>query len=592
MYRLTAFLFLGLVAGFTSLAHSQAPELISFQGYLTNPSGTPISGTHDLTFSIHSAFSGGIMVWSETIEDVFVQTGVFDVVLGEGGSPPMRQIWFTSPMWLQINVDGENVGARMPLTSAPYALGLRGLRVMPNADPLAPPSLAGGYQSNEILSPVRGGTIGGGGDFAMSNRVGGDYGTIGGGRKNLAGFYTSGGLGNHPDATVGGGRENVAVGESGVVGGGYYNRAWDEMTTVAGGEDNEAGSFDADGSNGSHAAVGGGDENKASGRGSTIAGGSGNTANEDYSTIGGGVGNDTNGRWSTIPGGRHNITDGSYSFAAGWQAEAAHNGTFVWADSTDEPLGTTGDNQFLVRASGGVGIGTNAPAGQLHVVEGGTRSAVYVEGDYAGGIPGATMRVYNNSTSAGVTGYFESSGTDATFIVKNTSTGSLLKAYTGGNLRFLVDNAGDVYADGTFNPSGADLAESFNVEGSASAFTPGDVLVISDDIDYAVGSSNEPYSTRIAGVYATRPGVLLAPESMESENDDRIPLGVVGVIPTKVCDEGGPISRGDLLVSSSRPGHAMKADPARLGFGMVLGKALEEFRDEEAGVIRVLVNVR
>ena len=79
---------------------------------------------------------------------------------------------------------------------------------------------------------------------------------------------------------------------------------------------------------------------------------------------------------------------------------------------------------------------------------------------------------------------------------------------------------------------------------------------------------------------------------MGDNTSDQIPLGVVGVIPTKVCDEGGPIARGDLLVSSSRPGHAMKADPSLLGFGMVLGKALEEFRGGETGFIKVLVSVR
>jgi hypothetical protein len=36
----------------------------------------------------------------------------------------------------------------------------------------------------------------------------------------------------------------------------------------------------------------------------------------------------------------------------------------------------------------------------------------------------------------------------------------------------------------------------------------------------------------------------------------------------------------------------MRADPARLRFGMVLGKALEEFRGPRTGVIRVLVNVK
>lgn len=59
-----------------------------------------------------------------------------------------------------------------------------------------------------------------------------------------------------------------------------------------------------------------------------------------------------------------------HSFAAGFLAEANHGGTFVWADSASGfgvPFPSTGVNQFLIRASGGVGIGTNSPDGLVDV---------------------------------------------------------------------------------------------------------------------------------------------------------------------------------------------------------------------------------
>jgi hypothetical protein len=71
-----------------------------------------------------------------------------------------------------------------------------------------------------------------------------------------------------------------------------------------------------------------------------------------------------------------------------------------------------------------------------------------------------------------------------------------------------------------------------------------------------------------------------------------VPMGVVGIIPTKVCDENGPIRRGDLLVTAGRPGYAMKADLDRVRPGQVIGKAMEEFLGQQAGRIKVLVNVR
>ena len=56
------------------------------------------------------------------------------------------------------------------------------------------------------------------------------------------------------------------------------------------------------------------------------------------------------------------------SVAAGNGAQAGGPGSFVWADSTAGVFSSTGSNQFLVRATGGVGIGTNNPQSALHVV--------------------------------------------------------------------------------------------------------------------------------------------------------------------------------------------------------------------------------
>jgi hypothetical protein len=69
-------------------------------------------------------------------------------------------------------------------------------------------------------------------------------------------------------------------------------------------------------------------------------------------------------------------------------------------------------------------------------------------------------------------------------------------------------------------------------------------------------------------------------------------MGVVGVIPTKVCMEGGEIKRGDLLVTSSIPGVAMKADIEKVKPGQAIGKALENFNSPSTGKIKVLVSVK
>ncbi|MCB0712832.1 MAG: hypothetical protein KDD67_10920 [Ignavibacteriae bacterium] len=157
-----------------------------------------------------------------------------------------------------------------------------------------------------------------------------------------------------------------------------------------------------------------------------------------------------------------------------------------------------------------------------------------------------------------------------------------------------IDAIGRGYFNGGTLNAGADVAELFDVEGLLTGYEPGDVLAISTDSDRTLTLASEPYSTLILGVYATKPGVLLTEEHIDADLSEMVPLGVIGVIPTKVCDENGAISRGDILVSSSRPGYAMKADPEVLKEhpGATLGKALENFNEGETGVIKVLVNVR
>ncbi|MFC1767690.1 hypothetical protein ACFLZ2_03965, partial [Candidatus Margulisiibacteriota bacterium] len=65
--------------------------------------------------------------------------------------------------------------------------------------------------------------------------------------------------------------------------------------------------------------------------------------------------------------GYNTLAGGTGAMAAGYRAKAAHNGTFVWADNTAADFSSTGDKQFLIRATGGVGIGTSEPQAELHV---------------------------------------------------------------------------------------------------------------------------------------------------------------------------------------------------------------------------------
>ncbi|WP_333596583.1 collagen-like protein [Chryseobacterium flavum] len=190
---------------------------------------------------------------------------------------------------------------------------------------------------------------------------------------------------------------------------------------------------------------------------------------------------------------------------------------------------------------------------------------------------------------------FNTANTNPVLTVETHSTGSIavFKSGNPGTVNVArINSAGRGFFNGGTQNSGADVAEVFDVEGSVSEYETGDILVISTSTDRTVEKSSKPYSNLVAGVYATKPGVLLTEEHIDADISEKVPMGVIGVIPTKVCLENGKIKRGDLLVTSSKPGVAMKADLKKVKIGQVIGKSLQDYDQKEIGKIQVLVNIK
>ncbi len=254
------------------------------------------------------------------------------------------------------------------------------------------------------------GMVGGGANNQAGDNAGtaadNPYGTVGGGSSNTATAShatVSGGYSNDATllyATIGGGAANTASGQSATVGGGQTNTASGEAATVAGGRDNTAGAayaaigggYGNDASPSSYATVAGGTDNTASGERATIGGGSSNTATALHAAVGGGYSNDAtflyatvgggaantaggqsatvgggqsntaSGDYAAVPGGASNAAAGAYSFAAGYRAKANNAGCFVWADATAADYVCSTDNQFAVRATGGISFTTGSAA--------------------------------------------------------------------------------------------------------------------------------------------------------------------------------------------------------------------------------------
>jgi hypothetical protein len=164
--------------------------------------------------------------------------------------------------------------------------------------------------------------------------VTGNFGTVGGGKGNSAGFQS----------TVAGGLSNTGIGDFSTVSGGAHNIAQASNSTVGGGYGNTA--------SGSYSTIGGGSNNSASDSG-TVSGGNSNSANAPYSTVSGGLANHARGPSSTVAGGSDNFADGKFSFAAGVVARANHDNAFVWGGDPNNTTTSQVAGEFVVNAPGG-----------------------------------------------------------------------------------------------------------------------------------------------------------------------------------------------------------------------------------------------
>ena len=68
-------------------------------------------------------------------------------------------------------------------------------------------------------------------------------------------------------------------------------------------------------------------------------------------------------------------------------------------------------------------------------------------------------------------------------------------------------------------------------------------------------------------------------------------MAMTGIVPTKVTAENGAIKPGDLLVTSSRLGYAMKGTDRSQMLGAVIGKALGHLNSGD-GLIEIVVTLQ
>lgn len=133
----------------------------------------------------------------------------------------------------------------------------------------------------------------------------------------------------------------------------------------------------------------------------------------------------------------------------------------------------------------------------------------------------------------------------------------------------------------------ADVAEDFDV---VAGTVPGHVVVIGDG--GRLEPSRDPYDPRVIGVVSGAgryaPGIVL---DRRDARDGRAPIAMLGKVMCLVDADAAPISAGDLLTTSERPGHAMRVRDRASAVGATIGKALEPLANGQ-GLLPVLVMAR
>ena len=241
---------------------------------------------------------------------------------------------------------------------------------------------------------------------------------------------------------------------------------------------------------------------------------------------------------------------------------------------------------------GNVGIGTINPLQKLHIKSdkdtgifidsvGGENSGVLFSrsGSYIGAIFAAAASGGKGlvmKTAAAEPIRFQTSHKDRVWISKEGNVGIGIS-----NPEKELDIKGDIRLDGTLFCSTikGDIAENIKCE----ECEPGDVVVVGGNDDNEFKKNSEPYSAVVAGVISEKPSLLLG----EQEGEDLKPLALDGIVDCKIVP---PVKKGDILVTSSKLGYAMRGDVNKITiFTQVVGIALE---DSEEGKEKVEILIK
>ena len=157
-----------------------------------------------------------------------------------------------------------------------------------------------------------------------------------------------------------------------------------------------------------------------------------------------------------------------------------------------------------------------------------------------------------------------------------------------------VEDGGDsrITTDELEIMGGSDLAEHFDVEDDV-LLEPGTVVSIDPDHPGKLILATNPYDQKVAGIISGAKGIEsgLVMGQKGSIADGAHPVALVGRVYALADASKHAIKPGDLLTTSSTPGHVMKVTKHRKAKGAIVGKAMTSL-DSGLGYVLVLINLQ
>jgi len=171
----------------------------------------------------------------------------------------------------------------------------------------------------------------------------------------------------------------------------------------------------------------------------------------------------------------------------------------------------------------------------------------------------------------------------ATMWVNNDGVGEVTVWDRGTNPRYSM--AGDK----GFVAWGGDISENFT---SLEQVDEGSLMVLDPAHPEQLKLSNRPYDRLVAGVVAGandyEPGMTLG---VVAGRENQIPVTLTGTTYCWASNVNGAIRIGDLLTTSSIPGHAMKVMDYAAAQGAIIGKAMEAMEGDR-GLVKIIVSLQ